>query len=101
MAKRPAIPAPENTSRPGSRPAGSSPAPCWACWDFVGTTPATSRDSTVPTLIVCGRDDHDNGSPEKLAMAMPNARAVRIDGDHLSAVAEPALAQRIVGWLTA
>jgi pimeloyl-ACP methyl ester carboxylesterase len=69
--------------------------------NFVGTTPEDLSGLDVPTLIVCGRDDQDNGSPEKLALAMPNARAVRIDGDHMSAVAEPALAQQIVGWLTA
>ncbi len=67
-------------------------------------TPTTAQDLAgldVPTLVVCGEDDADNGSPEKLAMAMPNAKAVRIPGDHLTAVVEPRLAQEIVSFLTA
>lgn len=68
---------------------------------FVATTAQDLAALDVPTLVVCGQDDADNGNPEKLAMAMPNAKAVRVPGDHLSAVAEPALARAIVEFLTA
>jgi pimeloyl-ACP methyl ester carboxylesterase len=67
-------------------------------------TPTTAQELAgldVPTLVVCGADDADNGSPEKLAAAMPNAKAVRVPGNHLTAVAEPRLAQAIVGFLVA
>jgi pimeloyl-ACP methyl ester carboxylesterase len=68
---------------------------------FVPTTAQDLAALDVPTLVVCGQDDADNGSPEKLAMAMPNAKAVRVPGDHLTAVAEPALARATVDFLTA
>lgn len=66
---------------------------------FVPTTPHDLAGLDVPTLVVCGADDADNGSAEKLAMAMPNAKAVRVPGDHLTAVAEPALCKAIVEFL--
>lgn len=66
---------------------------------FVATSEAQLRAIDVPTLVVCGARDHDNGSAEGLAALMPNARAVRIPGDHLSAVMEPALAREITGFL--
>lgn len=53
----------------------------------------------VPTLVVAGARDDDNGSIEGLAAMMPDARAARVPGDHLSAVMEPALATEIVGFL--
>lgn len=68
---------------------------------FVPTTAEDLAGLDVPTLIVCGQDDADNGSPEKLAIAMPNAKAVRVPGDHLTAVAEPALCKAIVDFLSA
>jgi pimeloyl-ACP methyl ester carboxylesterase len=68
---------------------------------FVATSADDLAGLDVPTLIVCGQDDQDNGSAEGLATAMPQARAVRIPGDHLTAVAEPQLAAEIVGFLKA
>jgi pimeloyl-ACP methyl ester carboxylesterase len=67
---------------------------------FVPTTAEDLADLPVPTLIVCGQDDQDNGSAEGLAAVMPRARAVRIAGDHLTAVAEPQLATEIIDFLT-
>jgi len=66
---------------------------------FVATSEAQLRSIDVPTLVVCGARDDDNGSAEGLAALLPNARAVRIPGDHLSAVMEPALAREITGFL--
>jgi pimeloyl-ACP methyl ester carboxylesterase len=68
---------------------------------FVPTTADDLAGIPTPSLIVCGRDDDDNGSAEGLAAAMPDARAVRIAGNHLTAVAEPALASEITGFLGA
>ena len=45
--------------------------------------------------------DNDNGSADTLAAMMADARAVRVPGDHLSAVMEPALAEAVVGFLEA
>ena len=64
---------------------------------------ATSADEIaaidVPTLVVAGQRDDDNGSAEALAAMLADARGVRVPGDHLSAVMEPALAGEIVGFL--
>ena len=53
----------------------------------------------VPILVVSGADDEDNGSAEALAAALPRARAVRVPGNHLTAVGEPALAEAILAFL--
>ena len=66
---------------------------------FVATSEAQLRAIDTPTLVVCGARDDDNGSAEGLAALLPNARAVRIPGDHLSAVVEPDLAREITGFL--
>ncbi|NBB14190.1 alpha/beta fold hydrolase [Caulobacter sp. SLTY] len=68
---------------------------------FVPTKAQDLAGLDVPTFIVCGQDDADNGSPELLALAMPNAKAVRVPGDHLTAVAEPRLAAEMVAFLAA
>lgn len=66
---------------------------------FVPTTEADLRAIATPTLAVSGANDQDNGSPERLAELMPNAIAKRVPGNHLTAVAEPALAQAFVDFL--
>lgn len=52
----------------------------------------------TPVLVVSGVEDDDNGSAEGLAKLLPHARAMRISGNHLSAVNEE-LADAIVGFL--
>lgn len=55
----------------------------------------------TPILVVSGDEDNDNGSAEELAALLPNARAMRTPGNHLSAVNAPELAQAIVEFLHA
>ena len=57
------------------------------------------RTIETPILVVSGNDDNDNGSAEDLAAALPHARAMRVPGNHLSAVQSPELAQAIVSFL--
>ncbi len=66
---------------------------------FVVTTEAELKAIPTPTLVVSGQDDDDNGSAEGLAALMRDAKATRVPGNHLSAVAEPALAEAITGFL--
>jgi pimeloyl-ACP methyl ester carboxylesterase len=66
---------------------------------FVATSAADIAGINVPTLVVAGARDDDNGSVEGLAGMMPDARGARVPGDHLSAVMEPALAEEIVKFL--
>jgi pimeloyl-ACP methyl ester carboxylesterase len=63
----------------------------------------TSRDELAkidtPSLILCGRDDDDNGSAADLADALGNAHLVEIAGNHMTAVLQPALGQSIRDFL--
>jgi hypothetical protein len=66
---------------------------------FAPTTRADLAGVPVATLAICGRQDEDNGSPEDLAEILPAGECLRVPGDHLSAVAEPLLADAVVAFL--
>jgi len=54
---------------------------------------------TMPTLVVCGDQDDDNGSAEELANVLPNATFVEIPGTHMSSVTRPELGDAIARFL--
>ena len=54
---------------------------------------------TMPTLVVCGRDDQDNGSASALTAALPNAVHVEVPGTHMSCVTKPDLGGAIAEFL--
>lgn len=54
---------------------------------------------SVPTLVIAGSKDRDNGSACDLAAAIPHALHHDIDGDHMSAVVNPHLATEIVKFI--
>ncbi|MBD3728419.1 MAG: alpha/beta fold hydrolase [Sphingomonadales bacterium] len=54
---------------------------------------------TMPTLVVCGAQDRDNGSPDALAEALPDGHFVEIPGTHMSSVTEKALGAALVAFL--
>jgi pimeloyl-ACP methyl ester carboxylesterase len=56
---------------------------------------------TMPTLVVCGSEDDDNGSAEELAAALPNAIFREIPGTHMSSVTKPELGEAIAEFLSA
>ena len=56
---------------------------------------------TMPTLVVCGSEDDDNGSASELAAALPNARFEEIPGTHMSSVTKPDLGEKIAAFLAA
>ena len=56
---------------------------------------------TMPTLVVCGDQDDDNGSAEELANVLPNATFREIPGTHMSSVTKPELGEAIAEFLTA
>ena len=56
---------------------------------------------TMPTLVVAGDKDRDNGDPETLAEALPDARFAEISGTHMSSVTDPALGRVMADFLTA
>jgi pimeloyl-ACP methyl ester carboxylesterase len=56
---------------------------------------------TMPTLVVCGSEDHDNGSAEELANVLPNAIFEEVPGTHMSSVTKPGLGEAIARFLVA
>lgn len=55
---------------------------------------------TMPTLVLCGADDHDNGSPQSLAAALPDARLQLIPGNHMASVTKPDMGAALVEFLS-
>jgi pimeloyl-ACP methyl ester carboxylesterase len=53
----------------------------------------------VPTLVLTGDQDLDNGSGPALAEKIPGARYTQLTGTHLTAVMDPALAESIISDL--
>ena len=56
---------------------------------------------TMPTLVVCGDEDRDNGSAPALAELLPNAEYVEVPGTHMGSVTKPDLGLAIAEWLGA
>jgi pimeloyl-ACP methyl ester carboxylesterase len=54
---------------------------------------------TMPTLVVCGADDSDNGSAIELAGALPDARYSEIPGNHMSSVTQRQFGAEIATFL--
>jgi pimeloyl-ACP methyl ester carboxylesterase len=55
---------------------------------------------SMPTLVVCGDQDDDNGSAEELANVLPNAVFREIPGTHMSSVTKPELGEAIAEFLS-
>jgi pimeloyl-ACP methyl ester carboxylesterase len=68
---------------------------------FVDTDSEMLRSMNVPTLVLSGADDHDNGSAEALARLLPDAHHVEVPGNHMSAVTKPDLGRAIADFLAA
>ena len=56
---------------------------------------------TMPTLVVCGLEDNDNGSASELAAALPDAVFREVPGTHMSSVTQPEFGQAIAEFLSA
>ncbi len=67
----------------------------------IGDTPASALAGiTMPTLVLCGDEDRDNGSPEALVAALPDARHGVIPGTHMSCVTRPEMGEAIRDFLS-
>jgi pimeloyl-ACP methyl ester carboxylesterase len=55
----------------------------------------------MPTLVVCGSEDDDNGSAEELANVLPNALFAEVPGTHMSSVTKPEFGEAIAAFLAA
>ncbi|MEO7240002.1 MAG: alpha/beta fold hydrolase [Sphingomicrobium sp.] len=56
---------------------------------------------TMPTLVVCGTEDEDNGAAQELAAALPDATYAAIPGTHMSSVTKPELGEEIARFVSA
>jgi pimeloyl-ACP methyl ester carboxylesterase len=65
------------------------------------TPPEALAAIKMPTLVVCGAEDQDNGSAPALAEALPDGRYVEIPGTHMSSVTHRQLGEAIVAFLAA
>ena len=64
------------------------------------TAPADLAAIAMPTLVLCGAQDDDNGDPDALAAALPDALRATIPGTHMSSVTQPELGRELVTFLT-
>ena len=72
---------------------------------LLGSVDDTAREAlsaiAMPTLVVCGAEDQDNGSAPALAEALPDGRYVEVPGTHMSSVTQRQLGEAIERFLTA
>jgi pimeloyl-ACP methyl ester carboxylesterase len=68
---------------------------------FEDAPAAWLADFTMPTLVVCGEQDQDNGSAPDLAAGLPEGRLALVPGTHMSSVTEPAFGQAIADFVAA
>ena len=66
---------------------------------FTDTPPEALAALTMPTLIVNGDKDRDNGDPEALTRTLPNAVQAIVPGTHMSCVTKPDLGLAIRDFL--
>ena len=63
------------------------------------TPPDALGRVAMPTLVVCGADDRDNGSAPALAQALPHGEYAEVPGTHMSSVTERKFGEAIVRFL--
>ena len=66
---------------------------------FAPTTGEEIAAITVPTLVVSGDRDFDNGSPSALAALLAKGTVEIVNGDHITAVVDPTLTAAITRFL--
>lgn len=55
---------------------------------------------TMPTLVVCGEEDRDNGSAQDLTSLLPDATYQEVPGNHLLSATKPEMGAAIVEFLS-
>ena len=66
---------------------------------FVDTDEAKLRGFDLPVAVICGAEDQDNGSAEKLARVLPLGEMITVPGNHMSAVIKPELGAAMLTFL--
>lgn len=68
---------------------------------FVDSTEEELRRIAIPTLVLSGAEDQDNGPAAELADLLPEGRYVEVPGNHMNAVTRPELGRAIADFLAA
>jgi pimeloyl-ACP methyl ester carboxylesterase len=68
---------------------------------FVDSSEDELRRIAIPTLVLSGSEDQDNGPAEELAERLPDARYVEVPGNHMNSVTRPELGLAIADFLAA
>jgi len=66
---------------------------------FVDSSEVELRGIAVPTLVLSGAEDQDNGPADELAELLPDGRYVEVPGNHMNAVTRPELGRAIADFL--
>ncbi|MFM5955076.1 MAG: alpha/beta fold hydrolase [Novosphingobium sp.] len=66
---------------------------------FADTPPEALGAITMPTAVVCGDEDRDNGDPARLVAALADAINIMVPGTHMSSVAKPDLGRAVRDFL--
>ena len=66
---------------------------------LIATPDAELRAIKTPTLVLVGDQDEAHASADALAALLPDARFLRVPGDHFTALGAPLLADAIVDFL--
>ena len=85
---------------PTTRQAMRSHPDCQATAHAAPRVVTTKAALTMPTLIVNGDQDRDNGDPAALTAALPDAVQAIVPGTHMSCVTKPDLSEAIRDFLT-
>ncbi len=66
---------------------------------FADLDPARLAEIAMPTLVLTGTEDRDNGAPDTLAAALPQGTVAEIPGNHMSCVTKPDFGRAILSFL--
>jgi len=66
---------------------------------FVDSTEEELGGISMPSLLLSGIEDQDNGPVEELSRLLPNAIFVEVPGNHMSAVTKPEFGRAIADFL--
>lgn len=64
------------------------------------TSPEELRNIQVETLIICGDEDQDNGSPQELQQYLPNSQLVIVQGDHNNTYKQANFSEAVLRFLS-
>lgn len=67
---------------------------------FLDTSEEQIARIVMPTLVLSGDEDSDNGSPQALAELLPQGEYAAVPGGHMSAVIKPELGQTMADFLS-